>query len=76
MSAVLRRTMSARPVCAVDEAVAPKVALEMARIRSNDQEYPLRLATIEACAASLAAAADQAAPLDMLRFIEAAAARE
>ena len=76
MSAVLRRMMSARPVCAMLGSVAPKVALEMARTRSNDQEYPLRPAMIEACAASLAVAADQAAPLDMLRFIEAAAARE
>jgi hypothetical protein len=38
MSAVLRRTMSARPVCAIPGAVAPKVAFETARIRSMTQE--------------------------------------
>jgi hypothetical protein len=38
MSAVLCRTTSARPVWAIEGAVAPKVAFETARIRSMTQE--------------------------------------
>ena len=76
MSAVLCRTMSARPVSATQGAAAPRVAFETAPIRSLSQEELSRLAAIEARAAALAAVADHAAPLDMLRPIEAAAARE
>ena len=75
MSAVLCRTMSARPVCAPQGAAAPKVAFEIAPIRSLTQDEVSRLAAIEARAAALAAVADQAAPLDALRAIEAVVAR-